>query len=498
MDASRMKTDFEKLLLQQIPDALIASTPDGKVLHWNIGAERVFGYTTADALGQLLSDLIVPADQMEDERRILDETLATDLVTYESLRQRKDGTLIYVDSSCRTIRDSKGDVEFVLLNKKDVTELRALRDAKLIEARFRDLLESTPDAIVMVNVTGRMVSVNEQAERLFGYERRMLLGKPVEMLLPRRFRESHLGHRSNYFANPRKRAMGAGAELFGVRRDGSEFPVEISLSPLETEGQTFVTSAIRDSTDRKQFEHMLQEKNVELERANLAKDRFLATMSHELRTPLNAVIGFTGTLLMKLPGPLNADQEKQLRTIQSSAKHLLSLINDLLDLAKIESGKVELHKEPVNCHLVLQEVATSLRPLAEGKGLVFEVKTPDDDHVVQTDRRALTQILLNLSNNAIKFTESGKVFIELRLVDVEGRPWTTFRVTDTGIGIRADDQKKLFNAFERINPGGGRRQEGTGLGLHLSERLANLLGGRIALESEPGKGSTFTLMLNGK
>src|SRR5258708_817353 len=209
-------------------------------------------------------------------------------------------------------------------------------DAKLVEARFRDLGESMPDGIVMINLTGRVVYSNSQAEHLFGYSGGELKGKPVEILLPQRFRDAHVGHRSNFFTQPRTRTMGMGLELYGLRKDGTEFPIEISLSPLETEGGTLVSSAIRDITDRKLIESTLQDKNVELADAMQAKDHFLASMSHELRTPLNAIIGFTGTLLMKLPGPLNADQEKQLRTVQTGAKRLLALINDLLDLAKIE------------------------------------------------------------------------------------------------------------------------------------------------------------------
>src|SRR5258706_523464 len=231
------------------------------------------------------------------------------------------------------------------------------------------MLESMPDGIVIVNLTGSIVFCNTQAESLFGYESGALQGKPIEALLPDRYRALHLGHRTNYFKTPRTRTMGMGLELYGRRADATEFPVEISLSPLETEEGILVSSAIRDITERKKIERALQEKNVELARASEAKDRFLASMSHELRTPLNAIIGFTGTLLMKLPGPLSAEQEKQLKTVQASARHLLSLINDLLDLAKIEAGKARLRPESVNCQEIVEEVIGSMRPLATAKGL---------------------------------------------------------------------------------------------------------------------------------
>jgi protein-histidine pros-kinase len=259
-----------------------------------------------------------------------------------------------------------------------------------------------------------------------------------------------------------------------------------------------VFAAARDVTERKRFEQTLQEKNVELENANFAKDRFLASMSHELRTPLNAIIGFTGTMLMKLPGPLNDDQEDQLRTIDGSATHLLSLINDLLDLAKIESGKVELRREPVVCQGVVREVITALRPMAEAKGLSFEAELPPDDLAVLTDRRALTQILLNLTNNAIKFTEQGAITLELKRRHLDGQLQTEISVIDTGIGIREQDQARLFQAFEQVNGAGRERHQGTGLGLHLSQKLAGLLGGHIRFHSEYGKGSTFTLILTEK
>ena len=247
-------------------------------------------------------------------------------------------------------------------------------------------------------------------------------------------------------------------------------------------------------TARQEFEQRLEQKNIELENANRAKDSFLASMSHELRTPLNAIIGFTGTLLMKLPGPLTQEQTKQLQTVQKSAKHLLSLITDLLDLAKIGSGKVTLMMEPVVIQSVVEEVRTTLHPLAEQKGLQLKLTAPADPVLVNTDRRALSQIVLNLASNAIKFTERGEVDMMLSRDELDGNRWVQLSVHDTGIGILPADQSKLFRAFSQVerNP---HRHQGTGLGLQLSQKLAELLGGQITFKSEYGKGSTFTLHL---
>ena len=476
-------------LAEQAPHALIATAADGTVSYWNAAAETLYGFASDEARGRSLVELI------HAERRA--EAPTDEAGAAETVRRCKDGALIYVQAQSTALLGPAGERLGRLHSEADVTLPRVRREAQLIRARYGVLLESMPDAIVIVNGIGRIVFVNGQAHAMFGHATDELIGQPLERLMPQRYRRAHVGHRDAYLALSRTRPMGLGLELRGLRANGEEFPVEISLSPLDTEAGRVGMSAIRDISERHRAEQALQEKNVELERANRAKDSFLATMSHELRTPLNGIIGFTGLLLMRLAGPLTEGQERQLGLVESSARHLLSLINDLLDVARIDSGNVRLQLEPVDCRALVEEVVASLRPAAEAKGLAMRLTLPPQPLRLQTDRRALQQILINLAGNAIKFTDAGSVTLELvREARGDPAPQVRFSVIDTGVGISAEDQARLFQAFSQVGLAAERtRAEGTGLGLYLCRKLAELLGGRLELASVPWQGSRFTLAL---
>jgi PAS domain S-box-containing protein len=464
-------------LVQSADDAIVGKTVDGVITSWNSGAERLYGYTAEEVVGRRF-DKVIPEGARAGELQMLRRVAAGERVEpYEAERVGKNGTSFTVSVAISPIMDAVGQLVGVASMSRDLSEF------KLAETKLRWMLEVAPDAILGVDLSGSIELVNAQCERLFGYQRDELLGQPVEMLIPEGFRPVEAGQ------------IGAGQEMATLHKDGTEIVVEISLSALDTPGGRLTMAAVRDITDRKRIDRRLREQNIALERASKAKDNFLASMSHELRTPLNAIIGFTGTVLLRLPGPLNAEQDHQLRLVQASGKHLLSIINDLLDLAKIESGRVQITLESVDCRSVAHEVVQSLQPLADGKGLALRIDGPENVPAIATaDRRALGQILINLINNAIKFTDSGGE-VRVRLIPPSGADPMRILVRDNGPGIPQSDLARIFRAFERSAATAKASDEGTGLGLHISQKLAELLHATITVSSVVGEGSIFTVSL---
>jgi PAS domain S-box-containing protein len=355
-----------------------------------------------------------------------------------------------------------------------------------LDRKLHELIEAMPDAIVMMDGSGHITLTNSQAERLFRYPRADLLGRPFETLLPERYRAAHAGHRNGFFAQPRTRGMGAGLDLYGRRGDGEEFPVEISLSPLSTAAGPMVLSAIRDVTERKRVEASLLQ-------ASRLKSQFLANMSHELRTPLNGIIGFSELMVDGRAGELNDRQRAFLQDILDSGRHLLHLVNDLLDISKIEAGRMELHEEDFVLMDAIQEACAVLAPTIAEKRLDLAWHVADELGEVRLDRQKFKQVLLNLVSNAVKFTDAGG---EIRIAASRPAPDALeLCVQDNGIGISEADQARLFVEFERLNSAETSRRPGTGLGLALTRRLVELQGGHIGLESALGQGSRFTVSL---
>ena len=473
---------------------------------------------------------------------------------------------------------------------------------------FRQLVDAAPDGIVVVDQGGAIVLVNAEAERMFGYERDELVGQPVHLLVPERLRARHPEHVKSYHAAPRLRPMGSGLELYGHRRDGTEFPVEISLSPIQHARERLVVAGIRDVTDRRKiereakranaylvsavdaiqdafvlydeddrvvlvnsacrqllgsslgpiigcrFDELLPEalaagvfdfseesrdtllarwrayhrapagtldvrtgrgrylrvverktpehgtvslmmdvtddvlREAELRTASAAKSEFLSSMSHELRTPLNAVLGFAQLLERDRKQPLTERQQERLQHVLRGGEHLLRLIDDVLDLSRIEAGRVTISCEPVGLPEVLAEVATTLEPMAAGVQITLAVAPMSADLPrVVADRTRLAQILMNFGSNAIKYGKPGGH----ATFEVTGRD-TSLRITviDDGIGIPADQRAKLFEPFQRAGQETG-PIEGTGIGLVISKRLAGLMNGSVGFSSEAGKGSRF-------
>ncbi len=475
--------------------AIIGQDLEGIITSWNRGAERLYGYSTSEAIGQNVS-VLTPPSRRSEVNQIMDRLTRNRRVKpLETVRMHKDGTLLDVSIAFSQVRNEGGDLIGVSSVARDITDIKEAERALTASAeQVRALVGTVPDGIVTINASGIIETFNPAAEKLFGFSADEVIGRNVNVLMPEPFHSAHNSYLQNYLQTGQARIIGIGREVEAKRKNGDVFPIELAVGEFQIGDQRMYAGVIRDITERKRFETELRAKNRELEEVNQSKDHFLAGMSHELRTPLNAIMGFTKSLLMELPGALNEEQKKYLGTVQSSSQHLLSLINDLLDLAKIEAGKTEISLEQVDVQEVVESACAQLQPLAAEKGLAFHIVPAKRPVEALIDRRLLVQVVINLVNNAIKFTETGSIRVEIQSSDLEDY-CGAISVTDTGIGISATDQEKLFGAFVQVDTGSTRQYEGTGLGLHLSRSLCDLVGAKVTLVSAPGTGSTFTVLL---
>jgi PAS domain S-box-containing protein len=378
---------------------------------------------------------------------------------------------------------------------QDITKKKQIEDElHFTQERTSMIIDNIKDyAIIMLNPEGYIATWNSGAEQLHGYKTDEIIGQHISCF--HSSEERRVNH-PEYALDSSKKEGRYEEEGWQYRKNGTRFWANASTYPLNNHDNQLMgfVKITRDLTYRIIHQQALEEKNRALENAIMTKNKFLATMSHELRTPLNAIIGFTGILLMQLPGPINAEQEKQITTVKTSADHLLSLINDMLDIARIESGNIELHFETTDIKKLINDTASSMMPLAVAKGLKFTINTPGNEIIMETDKRTFTQIIINLISNAIKFTETGQVEIQVAEQVINNENNLVIIISDTGIGVKAEDQDRLFQPFKRIRYNGN-HIEGTGLGLHLSQKLAHLLYGKIECTSEFNQGSQFTVTL---
>jgi PAS domain S-box-containing protein len=361
------------------------------------------------------------------------------------------------------------------------------------EARLSSILAASPDALIVVETSGDIVFASDRVQDIFGYDPAEIIGKPIETLMPKRFRHGHSSHLRHFLDDPQAREMGAGLQLFAARKDGSEFPVEISLNP-EREGEDMsVVAAIRDVSERAAVMESLRQATTKAKSAELSKSEFLANMSHELRTPMNGVIGFTDLLLTS---DLNQEQKYHLQLIAESGKSMLVLLNSILDLAKIESGKLKADNAPFDIQDAIGSSSRLMRVAAEQKGLALNLEIdPELPRHILGDEYRTKQVLTNIVGNAIKFTASGWVSISASAVGTADDRKIQITISDTGIGIARERQKEIFDQFVQADSSVVRRFGGSGLGLTISQRLLEVLGGGISCESEPGKGTSFVVTL---
>jgi PAS domain S-box-containing protein len=490
------------------PLAVIEWDSGHHVVRWTGNAARMFGWEASEVLGKRLDEWrFVYEGDWEQVRAAMDAMDRGQNNINRNRNYRKDGALIHCEWYNSVLLDPTGAYRGGLSLALDTTERKRTEEAlQASEEKYRQIVETAPVGIFRSTVDGRFLSVNSKLASLAGY------GSPEEVVA------SIHNIAEQLFVDPQQRhaVVRRAVESDGFvrdeveyrRPDGSTFPCTLSLRAVR-DGQgraVCLEGFVEDITERRRAEESLREAyealerrvrertaelsaaNVRLQELDRLKSQFLASMSHELRTPLNSIIGFTSLLRQGLTGPVNAEQKKQLEIIQTSASHLLTLINDLLDVSRIEAGRADLEREPFDFVDVLHEVLRSLRPMADRKGLELIGDVPAPAIPMTGDRKRALQVLLNLTNNAIKFTGKGSV----KIAATVERDMLRVTVSDTGIGIRAEHIGMLFEAFRQVDGSAKRVYEGTGLGLYLCRKLLRMMGGEIKVESVYGSGSCFT------
>ena len=539
----REREENFRVLAETVGDGIVSADGHGHLLFFNRAVERMFGYAASELIGQPLT-LLMPEPFHEAHRRGLERYLATGEARLIGARselagRRKDGSEFplelalgswkvreahYFTGILRDISARKSAEEALRRTHEELDaahkELHSAHDAlrlanveldlrvqertealakanaalesevvdrKRAEEQFRLTVESAPNAMVMVDAKGRIVLLNAQTEKVFGYRREELQGQAVEILIPERFRSQHPADRAGFFADPHARPMGIGRDLYGLHKNGTEFPVEIGLNPIQTEGGVRVLSSIIDITERKRAERDLARRAVELARSNAELEQFAYVSSHDLQEPLRMVASFVQLLERKYKGKLDPDADGYIHYIVDGAKRMQGMIKDLLSLARVGSPVVD-DSRLVDCQEVLDTVLLNLQRAIEESGARI---TSDDLPTVRGDATQITLLLQNLVGNSLKFRGPEAPCVKISARPEDGQ-WL-FSIHDNGIGIEPQFQARIFQIFQRVHDRDN--YPGSGIGLAIAKKIVERHGGRIWVESEKDKGAIFRFTL---
>jgi PAS domain S-box-containing protein len=506
-------------------DAIISVNEEQRIVVFNAAAEAMFRTPAHDAVGKPLDRFIPPRFRAVHATHI--DAFGRTGVTSRSMWTpgtlvglRADGEEFPIEATISQVET--GGQRFFTVILRDVTERKRAEEVlRQTEAKLGGIIGSAMDAIISVNEAQEIVVFNAAAERIFGCPAADAIGSSIHRFLPERFRGAHEAHIRAFGATGvTTRSMGALRPLLALRVDGTEFPIEATISQVAVGGQRLFTVILRDVTERKRSEaererllreaerqaeqlrqqaDALEDSNRELARladeaaaANKAKSDFLAMMSHELRTPLNAIAGYAQLLEMELRGPITSEQRADLNRIQRSGQHLLAVINNILNFARLEAAQLEYSLANVPLADAIAEVSVLLEPQMSAKLITYESRVRDSELAVRADSDKLRQILLNLLTNATKFTEPGGC---ISVECVAGPEHVEIHVRDTGCGIPPDEIERIFEPFVQLERSLKSTTQGTGLGLAISRDLARGMKGDLSVQSVVGVGSTFTVTL---
>jgi PAS domain S-box-containing protein len=468
-------------LVESAHDAIVGMDVDGLITSWNRGASETFGYLRAEALGRSLHDLLVPPDMEESSRRLYAQVAAGKaLKNLESVRRCRDGRLIHVRLTLSPVRDRAGSVVGISSITSDVSE------KKRAEERFRVAVESSPSAILLVDRQGHIVFANSRSSELFGYSREELLGHTVDFLTPRSVRPIHEELRESYFADPTVRRIGAGRDLWGVRKDGTVVPVEIGLNPVRTEEGILVLASISDISERKRAEERQRAIAAELARSNADLEQFAYVASHDLQEPLRTITSFLDLLERRQEPHLDARSREYIAFARDGAARLHGLVDGLLRYSRVGAEELELSTFPSE-GAARQAVANLQEAMRESGAVVALGELP----ALESCFPQLVLLFQNLLGNALKFRGATAPRVEVS-AELRASDWV-FRVKDNGIGIDLRFAERIFGMFERLNP--LEEYAGAGIGLTLCKRTVERLGGTIWLERSDASGSTFAFSL---